>query len=77
MKCDAGSGVHFFKKGHEIVQPQKPCNDANAPPQAKSATIVLRGGGHQFIEEMDRSIHDAIMVVMILLMMLMIVIMMI
>eukprot|EP01094_Clydonella_sp_ATCC50884_P018926 TRINITY_DN3598_c0_g1_i2.p2 TRINITY_DN3598_c0_g1~~TRINITY_DN3598_c0_g1_i2.p2 ORF type:complete len:411 (+),score=149.10 TRINITY_DN3598_c0_g1_i2:36-1268(+) len=32
-------------------------------PEAKSVTVVLRGGGEQFIDEMDRSIHDAIMVV--------------
>eukprot|EP00697_Spironema_sp_BW2_P015991 gnl/Spiro4/7065_TR3671_c0_g1_i1.p1 gnl/Spiro4/7065_TR3671_c0_g1~~gnl/Spiro4/7065_TR3671_c0_g1_i1.p1 ORF type:complete len:581 (+),score=124.82 gnl/Spiro4/7065_TR3671_c0_g1_i1:173-1744(+) len=30
---------------------------------AKSATIILRGGAEQFIEETDRSIHDAIMIV--------------
>ena len=32
-------------------------------PQAKSATIVLRGGAEQFIEEAERSVHDALMVV--------------
>jgi len=31
--------------------------------QATTATILLRGGGEQFVAEMDRSIHDAIMVV--------------
>eukprot|EP01119_Soliformovum_irregulare_P005238 TRINITY_DN1688_c0_g1_i1.p1 TRINITY_DN1688_c0_g1~~TRINITY_DN1688_c0_g1_i1.p1 ORF type:complete len:550 (+),score=192.88 TRINITY_DN1688_c0_g1_i1:1864-3513(+) len=31
--------------------------------QAKTATILLRGGGEQFIEEAERSIHDAIMIV--------------
>ena len=30
---------------------------------AKTATIVLRGGAEQFIEEAERSLHDAIMVV--------------
>lgn len=30
---------------------------------AKTATIILRGGGEQFIEEADRSIHDSIMIV--------------
>eukprot|EP01125_Pyxidicula_operculata_P004359 TRINITY_DN1666_c0_g2_i1.p1 TRINITY_DN1666_c0_g2~~TRINITY_DN1666_c0_g2_i1.p1 ORF type:complete len:555 (+),score=160.45 TRINITY_DN1666_c0_g2_i1:170-1666(+) len=29
----------------------------------KTATIVLRGGGSQFIDEAERSLHDAIMVV--------------
>lgn len=32
-------------------------------PQARTATIVLRGGTEQFIEEADRSLHDAIMIV--------------
>ncbi len=31
--------------------------------QAVTATIILRGGGEQFIEEADRSLHDAIMIV--------------
>uniref|UniRef100_A0A6S8GTD6 T-complex protein 1 subunit eta n=1 Tax=Dunaliella tertiolecta TaxID=3047 RepID=A0A6S8GTD6_DUNTE len=32
-------------------------------PQARTATIVLRGGSEQFIDEADRSLHDAIMIV--------------
>jgi len=32
-------------------------------PQAKTATIILRGGGEHFIDEAERSIHDAIMIV--------------
>lgn len=32
-------------------------------PGAKTATIVLRGGGEQFLEETHRSIHDALMIV--------------
>lgn len=32
-------------------------------PKAKTATIVLRGGGEQFLEETDRSVHDALMIV--------------
>jgi T-complex protein 1 subunit eta len=32
-------------------------------PGAKSATIVLRGGSDQFLEESHRSIHDALMIV--------------
>ena len=31
-------------------------------PAAKTATIVLRGGSEQFIEESHRSIHDALMI---------------
>lgn len=31
--------------------------------QAVTATILLRGGGEQFIDEAERSIHDAIMIV--------------
>jgi len=32
-------------------------------PQSKTATIVLRGGAEQFIQEAERSLHDAIMIV--------------
>eukprot|EP01035_Chromulina_nebulosa_P018354 gene18354-24047_t len=32
-------------------------------PKAKTATIILRGGGDQYLDETERSIHDAIMIV--------------
>jgi T-complex protein 1 subunit eta len=32
-------------------------------PQAKTCTFILRGGAQQFIEETERSLHDAIMIV--------------
>jgi T-complex protein 1 subunit eta len=32
-------------------------------PRAKTCTLVLRGGAEQFIAEVERSLHDAIMVV--------------
>jgi len=32
-------------------------------PKAKTCTLILRGGAEQFIEEVERSLHDAIMVV--------------
>ncbi|KAH8835632.1 chaperonin Cpn60/TCP-1 family [Flagelloscypha sp. PMI_526] len=32
-------------------------------PKAKTCTLLLRGGAEQFIDEVDRSLHDAIMVV--------------
>ncbi|CAF1194424.1 unnamed protein product [Rotaria magnacalcarata] len=32
-------------------------------PKAKTATMILRGGSDQFIDEVDRSLHDAIMIV--------------
>lgn len=32
-------------------------------PKAKTCTILLRGGGEQFLEETDRSVHDALMIV--------------
>lgn len=32
-------------------------------PEAKTCTLVLRGGAEQFIAEVERSLHDAIMVV--------------
>lgn len=32
-------------------------------PKAKTCTIVMRGGSEQFIAEVERSLHDAIMIV--------------
>ena len=32
-------------------------------PHAKTATLVLRGGSDAFIDEAERSLHDAIMIV--------------
>jgi len=32
-------------------------------PKAKTCTIIMRGGAAQFIEETERSLHDAIMIV--------------
>ncbi|KAJ1912412.1 T-complex protein 1 subunit eta [Mycoemilia scoparia] len=32
-------------------------------PQSKTCTIILRGGAEQFIDEVERSLHDSIMVV--------------
>jgi T-complex protein 1 subunit eta len=32
-------------------------------PNAKTCTVILRGGAEQFIEETERSLHDAIMIV--------------
>lgn len=32
-------------------------------PQAKTCTVIIRGGAEQFMEETERSLHDAIMIV--------------
>ena len=32
-------------------------------PKAKTATLILRGGGDQFLDETERSVHDALMIV--------------
>jgi T-complex protein 1 subunit eta len=32
-------------------------------PRAKTATMILRGGSEQYIDEVERSLHDAIMIV--------------
>lgn len=32
-------------------------------PKGKTCTIILRGGAEQFIDEAERSLHDAIMIV--------------
>jgi len=31
--------------------------------ESKSATIIIRGGAHQFVAEVERSLHDALMIV--------------
>ncbi|XP_076843641.1 T-complex protein 1 subunit eta [Brachyhypopomus gauderio] len=38
-------------------------NVFNGCPKAKTCTIILRGGAEQFMEETERSLHDAIMIV--------------
>lgn len=38
-------------------------NIFNGCPKAKTCTIIMRGGAEQFIEETERSLHDAIMIV--------------
>lgn len=47
------------------VVSQSPCrfNIFTGCPEAKTCTIILRGGAEQFIEETERSLHDAIMIV--------------
>lgn len=32
-------------------------------PNARTCTLILRGGAEQFLEETERSLHDAIMIV--------------
>ena len=32
-------------------------------PLSKTCTLILRGGSEQFLEETERSLHDAIMIV--------------
>lgn len=38
-------------------------NVFNGCPKAKTCTLILRGGAEQFIAEVERSLHDAIMIV--------------
>ncbi|CAH0559411.1 unnamed protein product [Brassicogethes aeneus] len=38
-------------------------NFFNGCPNAKTCTLILRGGAEQFLEETERSLHDAIMIV--------------
>ncbi|CAG8467959.1 13756_t:CDS:2, partial [Racocetra fulgida] len=38
-------------------------NLLNGCPAAKTCTLILRGGAEQFIAEVERSLHDAIMIV--------------
>ena len=54
--CDANRHIDFILS---------PCryNIFTGCPNAKTCTIVLRGGAEQFMEETERSLHDAIMIV--------------
>lgn len=42
---------------------EKRYNFASGCPHAKTCTLLLRGGSEQFIAEVERSLHDAIMIV--------------
>jgi T-complex protein 1 subunit eta len=48
---------------HEVQIGAERFNIFTGCPQSKTVTIVIRGGAEQFIEETERSLHDAIMVV--------------
>ena len=50
-------------KFEEIQIGSERWNILNHCPNAKTATIILRGGAQQFLEEADRSLHDAVMIV--------------
>lgn len=39
------------------------CPRPTGCPSAHTCTLVLRGGSEQFLDEADRSLHDAIMIV--------------
>lgn len=43
--------------------PRTPAPCPAGCPSAHTATLVLRGGSEQFLDEADRSLHDAIMIV--------------
>ncbi|XP_053619132.1 T-complex protein 1 subunit eta [Plodia interpunctella] len=59
MPTALGSCAHFTEKqvGGERYNIFTGC------PAAKTCTLVLRGGAEQFLEETERSLHDAIMIV--------------
>ncbi|NWR24924.1 TCPH protein, partial [Emberiza fucata] len=49
-----------------LLHGHPPCGRYNfftGCPKAKTCTIILRGGAEQFMEETERSLHDAIMIV--------------
>ncbi|XP_026314092.1 T-complex protein 1 subunit eta, partial [Hyposmocoma kahamanoa] len=43
--------------------PSKATTTLAGCPAAKTCTLILRGGAEQFLEETERSLHDAIMIV--------------
>ncbi|MBW0530933.1 hypothetical protein O181_070648 [Austropuccinia psidii MF-1] len=52
--CDSFEERQIGAERYNIFQGQK---------QSKACTLILRGGAEQFISEVERSLHDAIMVV--------------
>nr|XP_034901446.1 T-complex protein 1 subunit eta-like isoform X1 [Populus alba] len=53
--------VRFLRKSKQVGNER--FNIFSGCPSGTTATIVLRGGADQFIEEAERSLHDAIMIV--------------
>lgn len=51
------------KRFEEIQIGGERFNIFNGCPQARTCTIIIRGGVEQFMEETERSLHDAIMIV--------------
>ncbi|KAG5182588.1 chaperonin Cpn60/TCP-1 family [Tribonema minus] len=51
------------EKFEEVQLGEERFNLFTGCPKARTATIVLRGGSEQFLEESQRSMHDALMVV--------------
>ncbi|GFR90433.1 T-complex protein 1 subunit eta [Elysia marginata] len=60
MKADILGSCETFE---EIQVGGERYNFFKGCPQAKTCTIILRGGAEQFMEETHRSLHDAIMIV--------------
>ncbi|XP_061183002.1 T-complex protein 1 subunit eta-like [Saccostrea echinata] len=58
-----GSVLGSCEKFEEIQIGGERYNLFTGCPEAKTCTLVLRGGAEQFIEETERSLHDAIMIV--------------
>jgi T-complex protein 1 subunit eta len=59
----APSGLGQCELFEEVQIGNERYNMFTGCPNAKTCTIILRGGAEQFIEETERSLHDAIMIV--------------
>lgn len=57
------SAIGTCEKFEERQVGEKRYNFFSGCPRARTCTLVLRGGAEQFIAEVERSLHDAIMVV--------------
>lgn len=57
------SVLGFVEKFEEKGLGDERYNIFTGCPKARTATIILRGGGEQFLDETERSIHDALMIV--------------
>lgn len=53
------TGAHMYVRFGPVCR----YNFFTGCPKAKTCTIILRGGAEQFMEETERSLHDAIMIV--------------
>ena len=55
--------IHLQKNRLDLQIGGDRYNVFSGVPKSKTCTLILRGGAEQFMEETERSLHDAIMIV--------------